>query len=215
MVTPASVLRHGSRIRAGLAQGQPSEEAVDEGVTGGSGAEGRSRANGVVGSGGGRRDRGGDVPLGRITVRMSTSGRCRRAPSPRFPGRGAPQTLELLTGRFDVGPVDRVRLPAPAGAVVGQVDGPAAREDGEAGRCAPIDEGNAAGTVRVREAGAPRTPRRPRPARTRRRGASVRHPQEVINSRRSSTASADDDAVAGRRHGRGRCGAGGVCVAVG
>jgi len=58
------------------------------------------------------------------------------------------QALELLTGRFDVGPVDRVRLPAPAVAVVGQVDGPAAREDGgaprrhlvEAGRFVPIDE---------------------------------------------------------------------------
>ena len=58
------------------------------------------------------------------------------------------QALELLTGRFDIGPVDRVRLPAPAVAVVGQPDGPAAREDGgpprrhlvEAGRFVPIDE---------------------------------------------------------------------------
>ena len=58
------------------------------------------------------------------------------------------QALELLTRGFDVGPVDRVRLPAPAVAVVGQVDGPAAREDGgaprrhlvEAGRFDPIDE---------------------------------------------------------------------------
>ena len=58
------------------------------------------------------------------------------------------QPLELLTGRVDVGPVDRVRLPAPAVAVVGQVDGPAAREDGgaprrhlvEGGRFVPIDE---------------------------------------------------------------------------
>ena len=58
------------------------------------------------------------------------------------------QALELLTRRFDVGPVDRVRLPAPAVAVVGQVDGPTAREDGgaprrhlvEAGRFVPIDE---------------------------------------------------------------------------
>ena len=36
------------------------------------------------------------------------------------------RALELLTRRFDVGPVDRVRLPAPAVAVVGQVDGPGA-----------------------------------------------------------------------------------------
>ena len=33
------------------------------------------------------------------------------------------QVLELLPRRFDIGPVDRVRLPAPAGAVVGQVEG--------------------------------------------------------------------------------------------
>ena len=59
------------------------------------------------------------------------------------------QALELLTRRFDVGPVARVRLPAPAVAVVvGQVSGPATREDGgaprrhlvEAGWVVPIDE---------------------------------------------------------------------------
>ncbi len=58
------------------------------------------------------------------------------------------QALELLTGRFDVGPVNRVRLPAPAVAVVWQPDGPPAREDGgaprphlvEAGRFVAIDE---------------------------------------------------------------------------
>jgi len=37
------------------------------------------------------------------------------------------QALELLTRRFDVGPVDRVWLPAAAVAVVGQVDRPPAR----------------------------------------------------------------------------------------
>ena len=42
------------------------------------------------------------------------------------------QALELLTRRFDVGPVDRVRLRAPAVAVVWQPDGPAAGEDGGA-----------------------------------------------------------------------------------
>ena len=60
----------------------------------------------------------------------------------------AHQALELLTRRVDVGPVDRVRLPAPAVAVVGQPDGLAAREDGgaprrhlvEAGRFVPIDD---------------------------------------------------------------------------
>ena len=36
------------------------------------------------------------------------------------------QALELLTGRVDVGPVHRVRLPAPAVSVVGQVGGPTA-----------------------------------------------------------------------------------------
>ena len=58
------------------------------------------------------------------------------------------QALELLTRRFDVGPVNRVRLPAPAVAVVRQPDGLATREDGgaprrhpvEAGRFVPIDE---------------------------------------------------------------------------
>ena len=52
------------------------------------------------------------------------------------------QALELLTHRFDVGPVDRVRFPAPAGAVVGQPDGLAAREDDGAssslGRSGPV-----------------------------------------------------------------------------
>ena len=70
----------------------------------------------------------------------------------RCPPRVTHQALELLTRRFDVGPVDRVRLPAPAVAVVGQPDGPAAREDGdaprrhlvEAGRFVPIDEHPAA-----------------------------------------------------------------------
>ena len=51
------------------------------------------------------------------------------------------QALELLTGRFDVGPVDRVRLPAPAVAVVGQPDGPPAREDGGATRRHLIETG--------------------------------------------------------------------------
>ena len=58
------------------------------------------------------------------------------------------QALELLTRRVDVGAVDRVRLPSPAVAVVGQPDGPAAGEDGgaprrhlvEAGRFVPIDK---------------------------------------------------------------------------
>ena len=57
----------------------------------------------------------------------------------------AVQALELLTRRFDVGSVDRVRLPAVA--VVGQPDG-AGREDGgapyrhplEACQFVPIDE---------------------------------------------------------------------------
>ena len=44
------------------------------------------------------------------------------------------QALELLTRRVDVGTVDRVRLPAPAVAVVGQPNGLAAREDGGAPR---------------------------------------------------------------------------------
>ena len=71
------------------------------------------------------------------------------------------QALELLTGRFDVGSVDRVRLPAPAVAVVGQPDGPAAREDGgapcrhlvEVGGCVPIDA-----PVRVSRASVRRVP---------------------------------------------------------
>ena len=46
----------------------------------------------------------------------------------------AHQALGLLTRRVDVGAVDRVRLPAPAVAVVGQPDGPAACEDGGAPR---------------------------------------------------------------------------------
>ena len=59
------------------------------------------------------------------------------------------QALELLTRRFDVGPVDRVRAPKrQPSRWVGQVDGHAAREDGgaprrhlvEAGRFVPIDE---------------------------------------------------------------------------
>ena len=44
--------------------------------------------------------------------------------------------------------------------------------------------------------------------------ADVGDRQEVIISRHSSTDLVDDDAVAGRRHGRGRCGVG-VCAAAG
>ena len=47
----------------------------------------------------------------------------------------------MLTRSFDVGPVDRVRLPAPAGAVVGQPDGPTAREEGGAPRRQPVEAG--------------------------------------------------------------------------
>ena len=43
------------------------------------------------------------------------------------------QALELLTRRFDVGPVDRVRLPVPSVAV-----GPATREDGGTPRSALV-----------------------------------------------------------------------------
>ena len=52
------------------------------------------------------------------------------------------QALELLTDRFDVGHVNRVRLPAPAAAVgSGQVDGPAGREDGGAPRHHLVEAG--------------------------------------------------------------------------
>ena len=112
----------------------------------------------------------------------------------------AHQSLGLLTRRFDVGSVDCVRLPAPAVAVVGQPDGAAAREDGGApGRhlveragspplmstapaltlpSAPARVSRASvrrrrrgGAGPPRSAGAPRTLRRPRPARTRRRAS--------------------------------------------
>ena len=103
--------------------------ALDRDRVGERSANSRSRRPGRIGSGGEREPR-------------SSASRERRQ---RCPSR---QALELLTQRFDVGPVDRVRLPAPAVAVVGSRPGrPAVKMAArpvvtwsEAGRFVAIDE---------------------------------------------------------------------------
>ena len=81
------------------------------------------------------------------------------------------QALELLTGRFDVGPVHRVRLPAPAVAVVRQSDGRLPVK--MAARPVVTWSKRAGSSPSTSTAPAAQLPARPMfPARTRRRGAS-------------------------------------------